>query len=83
MGFLGHVVSEDGISVDLEKIKALVDWSRPTIVTKIRSFLGLASYCRRFIERFVHLSFPLMKLTWKGMKFEWNEACETCFQELK
>jgi len=66
VGFLGHVVSGEGISVDPEKIKTVVDWLRPTIVTRIRSFLGLATYYRRFIEGFAHLVAPVTKLTRKG-----------------
>jgi len=81
--FLGHVVSGEGISVDPEKIKAVLDWPRPTTVTEIRSFLGLAGYYRRFIKGFAHLASPMTKLTRKGIPFIWNDACEQCFQELK
>ena len=47
--FLGHVVSKDSISVDPKKVKAVVNWERPTSVHEIRSFLGLAGYYRRFV----------------------------------
>ena len=50
---------------------------------EIRSFLGLAGYYRRFIEGFARLSSLMTKLTRKGEKFEWNDACERAFQELK
>ena len=50
MAFLGHVVSAGGISVDPEKIQAIVDWLAPTNVTEIRSFLGLAGYYRKFVR---------------------------------
>ena len=46
--FLGHVVSASGVSVDPEKVKAVMSWERPKSVFKIRSFLGLAGYYRRF-----------------------------------
>ena len=52
-------------------------------MTKIRSFLGLASYYRRFIEGLSKIALPLTKLTKKGVKFEWSDDCERSFQELK
>ena len=81
--FLGHIISGEGISPDPTKIQAIVDWKRPTTVTEIRSFLGLAGYYRRFIEGFAQLAAPLTQLTRKGTKFIWDEKCEENFQELK
>ena len=48
--YLGHIISEAGIAVDLEKIRAIKDWPTLTSVTDIRSFLGLSRYYRKFIE---------------------------------
>ena len=56
VAFLGHVVSKDGVSVDLEKLKVVIEWQRPTTETEIRSFLGLARYYRRFFEGFSKLA---------------------------
>ena len=81
--FLGHVVSRDGVSVDPEKIESVMGWQRPKSVFEIRSFLGLAGYYRRFVEDFSRLAAPMTKLTRKGVKFIWNDACEVTFQELK
>ncbi|XP_040374086.1 uncharacterized protein LOC121052704 [Rosa chinensis] len=83
IGFLGHVVSVEGISVDPQKVEAVLNWERPTTVTEIRSFLGLAGYYRRFVQDFSRLAAPLTKLTRKGAKFFWSEDCEQSFQELK
>jgi hypothetical protein len=83
VSFLGHVISGKGVAVDPEKVKVVVEWTRPTSVFEIQSFLGLASYYRRFIEGFSKLSGPLTALTRKNAHFVWTDECEQCFQELK
>jgi hypothetical protein len=83
VAFLGHVVSKDGVSVDPQKVEAIQKWPRPTSVTEIRSFLGLAGYYRQFIKDFSKISAPLTKLTQKHVVFKWNELCENSFQQLK
>ena len=81
--FLGHVVSASGVSVDLEKVEAVMSWERPKSVFEIRSFLGLAGYYRRFIEDFSRIAAPMTRLTRKEVKFDWDDRCEEAFQELK
>ncbi|CAH9102252.1 unnamed protein product [Cuscuta epithymum] len=83
IGFLGHVVSGSGIAVDNKKIEAITEWERPKNVKEIRSFLGLAGYYRKFVEKFSVLASPLTKLTRKGAKFIWDDKCEKGFIELK
>nr|GEX99208.1 putative reverse transcriptase domain-containing protein [Tanacetum cinerariifolium] len=73
----------DGITMDPAKVEAITKWPRPTTVTEVRSFLGLAGYYRRFMEGFSLLALPLTKLMWKGEKFVWNEEREKSFEELK
>jgi hypothetical protein len=81
--FLGHVISEGGISIDPSKIKDVLSWNTPTSVSDIHSFLGLAEYYRRFIEGFSKISRPMIELLGKDKKFEWSAKCEASFQELK
>ena len=83
VAFHGHVVSAGGISVDPEKIQAIIDWKAPTSVTEIRSFLGLAGYYHKFIEGFSSIAKPMTQLLKKDKKFEWTQKCEDSFQELK
>nr|GFB47323.1 retrotransposon protein, putative, Ty3-gypsy subclass [Tanacetum cinerariifolium] len=83
MAFLGHIVSAEGIMMDPVKVEAITKWPRPTFVTEVRSFLGLASYYRRFVEGFSRLALPLTNLMRKGEKFVWNEEREKSFEELK
>ncbi|XP_050222497.1 uncharacterized protein LOC126672585 [Mercurialis annua] len=83
VAFLGHVISQSGIKVDPKKIEAVMNWKRPSSVTEIRSFLGLAGYYRRFVQDFSKLYAPLTKLTQKNAKFIWNDQCEVSFQKLK
>ena len=80
ISFLGHVVTKDGISIDLGKVDAVANWRKPGTVTEIQSFLGLAGYYSRFIEGFSKISLPMTKLTRKGVKFEWSNECERSFQ---
>ncbi|XP_070045137.1 uncharacterized protein [Nicotiana tomentosiformis] len=80
---VGGGVSSEGIKVDPQKISAVKNWPRPTTPTEIRSFLGLDGYYRRYVEGFSTLASPLTKLTQKAIKFQWSDACERSFQELK
>ncbi|XP_027922704.1 uncharacterized protein LOC114180589 [Vigna unguiculata] len=81
--FLGHVISAQGIVVDLAKVEAMVKWESPKSATEIRSFVGLAGYYRRFIEGFSKIVAPLIQLTQKDQPFTWTDKCEESFQELK
>ena len=81
--FLGHVVSASGVSVYPEKVEAVMSWERPKSIFVLRNFLGLVGYYRRFIKDFSQLAAPMMRLTRKEIKFEWNDLCERAFQELK
>ena len=77
--FLGHVVSASSVSVDLEKVEAVMSWERSKSVFEIRSFLGLAGYYRRFIEDFSQLIEPMTRLTRKEVKFDWDDQCKEAF----
>ena len=76
-------MSQEGISVDPDKVHEVMNWKPPTTVHQIRSFLGLAGYYRRFILDFPRIAKPMTELLKKGVKFEWGEKCEEAFHTLK
>eukprot|EP00253_Pinus_taeda_P016078 PITA_16078 len=81
--YLGHVISKEGIAVDPEKIKAIMDWPVPKDVADIRSFMGLAGYYRIFVEGFSKVAFPITSLQKKGKAFQWTPNCQQSFEQLK
>ena len=83
VSYLGHVVSEEGIATDPDKIAAIQDWPTPRNLTELRSFLGTCSYYRKFIRGFSHVAKPLYILTEKNRLFLWNDEAEKAFKTLK
>jgi len=81
--FLGHVLSENGIEVQDDKIATVRDWPTPRTLTELRSFLGLCSYYRRFIAGFADIAAPLHKLQRKNVPFQWCEEQDDAFRRLK
>ena len=81
--FLGHRVSQEGISGDPSKIESVRTWPVPTNVSELRSFLGLIGYYRRFVPNFSTVASPLTRLTQKSVQFEWSQECNDAFESLK
>uniref|UniRef100_A0A8C5APC8 Gypsy retrotransposon integrase-like protein 1 n=1 Tax=Gadus morhua TaxID=8049 RepID=A0A8C5APC8_GADMO len=81
--FLGHRVGEEGISTMEDKVKAVQDWPTPTDTRQLKSFLGLASYYRRFVRGFSCVAAPLFRLLQKDREFVWAEDCQSAFETLK
>ena len=69
--------------MDPQKIEAVVNWKPSKNVSEVRSFLGLAGYYRKFVEGFSKIVAPLTKLTRKDVKYDWVDACQQSFEELK
>jgi len=82
--FLRHKITQEGLKMDDHKVKAILDWEPPKSVPALRSFLGLASYYRKFIKNFVKIAAPLTNLLKKSaMTYEWEGACNEAFETLK
>ena len=82
INYLGHVISENGISVDPTKITT-IEWLILKPLTEIRSFFGTANYYQRFVKNFATIASPLHALTSAGNKFCWNEKHQKAFEQLK
>ena len=80
---LGHLVSEWGIQVDRAKIKVIEQLPPPVNIRGIHSFLGHASFYRRFIKDFSHIARPLTNLLAKDVPFEFDDACLKSFNIFK
>eukprot|EP00253_Pinus_taeda_P023260 PITA_23260 len=80
---LGHFVSFLGIQVDPAKIQVILTLPIPKTQTEVRSFLGHAGYCRRFIKDFSKIASPLFVLLTKNVEFKWTDDCEKAFDQLK
>ena len=81
--FLSMIVGCDGIKMDQEKVKAILEWPEPKMVKGVRSFLGLANFYWRFIKDYAKVARPLHDLTKKKNPFHWEERQQVVFDMLK
>jgi len=81
--YLGHILSGSGVAVDSSKFNLISGWPTPKTSKQVKSFLGVASYYRRFIERFSQISAPLRELIAKDKTFIWGKEQQDAFEELK
>ncbi|KAJ8396684.1 hypothetical protein AAFF_G00015220 [Aldrovandia affinis] len=77
------MVSASSVATDPAKITAVRDWPPPTNVSDLRSFLGLASYCRRYVQDFATIAKPLHRLTDRGQPYVWDDPCAQAFNALQ
>lgn len=93
--YLGHVISDQGVATDPSKVEVVANWQPPTTISQLRSFLGFASYYRRFVEGFAKLAAPLHRLvaelggsrsgkrSMHALAEKWSNECQQSFEELK
>ncbi|GBG71138.1 hypothetical protein CBR_g8440 [Chara braunii] len=81
--YLGHVLDGDGIKPEDSKIAVIRDWPTPRTLTKLRSFLGLANYYRKFVRNFSTIAAPLRRLLKKEAIWQWDKDCTSALKKLK
>ena len=83
VSFIGHVVSGDGIHTDPAKTLSIASWPLPQNITQLQSFLGLASYYRRFIKDFGKIASAMTAMLEKDKAFIWTDEGKRAFTEIK
>jgi hypothetical protein len=81
--FLGHVINQEGLTIDPKKVVAILDRKAPKDVRGIKSFIGMVGYYRRFIEGFSKIARPMTALLANKVEFKWTPACQKSFETLK
>lgn len=82
--YLGFFILDDGLKMDFEKVKEILEWPTPKNVSEVRSFHGLASFYRKFIKNF-SIFCNAMTETMRGDKkeFKWTDGANQSFEILK
>ncbi|KAA3679211.1 uncharacterized protein DEA37_0009615 [Paragonimus westermani] len=83
VSFLGQLITPAGVKTDGTKVNQVADWPVPRSVSKVRSFMGLASYYRKFVPYFAKIASPLLQPTEEGRTFVWSAECHAAFNTLK
>ena len=81
--FLGRVVTHEGMKVNPENVKVVLDWPVLKLAKEVLSFLGLVNYHREYIPDYSAIAAPLYALVKKGVPFDWTEKHQKCFKDLK
>jgi hypothetical protein len=70
--FLGHIIKKEGLAVDPKKVADILNWKAPTDARRIKSFIRMAGYYRRFIEGFSKIAKPMIALLGNNVEFKWT-----------
>lgn len=86
--YLGHVITKDGVEVDIAKTEKIRTFPEPRSQKELKSFLGLANYYKTFVKDFSKICVPLNRLLQKDKKQkfapgDWSEKCQKAFDTLK
>ena len=80
---LGFIVSQKGIEIDPEKVKAILEIPEPHTEKQVRGFLGRLNYIARFISQLTPTYGPIFKLLRKNQAVLWNSDCQEAFEKIK
>ena len=81
--FLGHILSQDGVRSDPDKVRAIVKMNEPTTVTELRRFLGMVSQLSKFTPHLAEMTMPLRDLLSKKSSWTWGPAQKQAFSLVK
>ena len=81
--YMGHVLSRAGLSPDKSKVESIVSLKPPTNQKELRSFLGMITYCSKFIPNFTEITYPLRTLIKQRVPWKWTKAHQEAFEQLK
>lgn len=81
--YLGFIVGSAGVAVDPSKVEVIKDWTEPTTVKGVQSFLGFCNFYRKFVREYGRIARPLTNLTKQSVPFDWTGDCQAAFDELK
>ena len=83
VNFLGYIIFENGIEMNQEKIRTVLEWQEPTTVKEVQSFLGFANFYHRFVPVYSKLMRSLTDLTKNSEKLDWKAECQEASHMLK
>ena len=81
--YMGHILSANGVAPDQNRIDSIYALQSPSNLKELRSFLGMITYCSKFIPMFATTTEPLRYLLKKESKWKWTTECQQAFQTLK
>jgi len=81
--YLGMLIEEGKVSMDISKLKGIQDWPIPSTVKQVRGFLGFGNFYRQFIKNFSDIAHPLNDLLRKDKRFDWTQECQDAFKTMK
>ena len=81
--FVGHMISKDGVTMDKDRLKPILELKPPRNIRETQSLLGVLNYNRNYVENFASIARPLYELLSKSKKFNWTNECQAAMDKIK